>query len=416
MIRLLTLTAILGAGPQQPAPAPDSLVGQEGEHLRVFLVTYGQGDVFWESFGHNALWIQDQEAGTNLAYDWGVFTFDDEFLPRFLKGTMMYGMGRNDALRAAAFYQQVNRTVHVQELALTGPQKVELQRRVRENYADPTYRYDYFLDNCSTRVRDMLDVVLDGALSDATKGVPDETWRFHTRRLTQHNLPLWAGLEMLLGNPGDAPIRRWDALYVPMELEEALREVTVPSSGGGSRPLVASERSFYDAERPAEPEAPAGFHWVFLVIGAGLGVLLGGLGRWAGAGRGAVSRVLLGLGGGAWSLLAGVAGVLLVLVWFTDHIWMYWNENLFQFNPVSLAVAALLPVALWRGRWGGVRRWAAVAAGLSVAGALLQILPGLDQGNGELIALALPVHVGLWWGLRGQREDPERDSERHDVS
>ena len=271
-----------------------------GGGLRVYLVTYGQGDAIWEPFGHNALWFHDPVAGTDIAFDWGVFTFDSDFLPRFLRGTMMYGMAASDALRAADYYESVNRRVGVQELALTPEQANELYLRVRENYQDPTYRYDYFVDNCSTRIRDMLDLVLGGAIREATAGQPEHTYRYHTRRLTQHDLPLWAGLDLLLGNPGSDPISRWEALFTPLELEEALREVNVPAPGGGTRPLVASERTVYEATRPPEPEEPAGFHWVFLVAGLVVGSALWG---WGGGRR--RDRPLLG-GGWVWRVGPGL--------------------------------------------------------------------------------------------------------------
>jgi hypothetical protein len=42
---------------------------------------------------------------------------------------------------------------------------------------------------------------------------------------------------------------------------------------------------------------------------------------------------------------------------------------------------------------------AKVAGGLAIAGLLAQVLPGFDQVNGEVIAVLLPAHVGLAWGV-----------------
>ncbi len=393
LMALLQLAApVHGQEPNPPTGTP------AGDHLDVYLVTYGPGDRVWEPFGHNAIWIRDRRTGTDLAYNWGVFSFNEvDFVPRFLKGTMMYRMAASDAHATARGYESLNRSVHVQELALTGSQKVDLERRVRANLEDPVYRYDYFLDNCSTRVRDMLNAVLGGAIETATTNVADETFRFHTRRLTQHDLAIWTGIDLLLGNPGSRPISRWESLFVPMELQEVVGELEIAVPGGGRMPLVASEEVVFEAVRSAEPETPTGIRWQLPLFGLALGGLLVWLARGWKRGSGG-ARLALGLTAAAWCLLAGIIGVVLVLVWFTDHVWMYWNENLLQFSPLSLVLLAFLPGAL-RGSGQRAARWAAVVAGLAVLGFVIQVFPGVDQGNGELIAAALPVHLGLAWAL-----------------
>jgi hypothetical protein len=80
----------------------------------------------------------------------------------------------------------------------------------------------------------------------------------------------------------------------------------------------------------------------------------------------------------------------------------YRNENLFQVNPLLLALAVLVPLGLARS--GRAGRWARALAlglvGLSLLGLVLQVLPGFDQVNGQAIALALPIHIGVAVGVR----------------
>ncbi|MBW3629032.1 MAG: hypothetical protein KY464_07010, partial [Gemmatimonadetes bacterium] len=101
-----------------------------------------------------------------------------------------------------------------------------------------------------------------------------------------------------------------------------------------------------------------------------------------------------------WALIIGTGGILLVALWtLTDHQVAHRNENLFHFDPLTLGLILLLPAAAYGARWA--RRPAFLLAGavaaLSLLGFLLQPLPGLDQSNGEIIALILPVHVALAW-------------------
>ena len=58
-----------------------------------WLVTVGPGDAVWERFGHSLLWIHDPEHGTDEAYNYGLFSFEQEhFLLRFVMGHMDYWM------------------------------------------------------------------------------------------------------------------------------------------------------------------------------------------------------------------------------------------------------------------------------------------------------------------------------------
>jgi hypothetical protein len=89
----------------------------------------------------------------------------------------------------------------------------------------------------------------------------------------------------------------------------------------------------------------------------------------------------------------------MVLTWtVTDHAFMYRNENLLQLSPLSLALVPLLPRAARR---AGPMAWrlAAAIVALALLGVALKVLPGFRQVNGEFVALALPVHLGLAWGL-----------------
>jgi hypothetical protein len=42
---------------------------------------------------------------------------------------------------------------------------------------------------------------------------------------------------------------------------------------------------------------------------------------------------------------------------------------------------------------------AKVVGGVAIAGFCAQVLPGFDQVNGEVLAVLLPAHVGLSWGV-----------------
>jgi hypothetical protein len=363
-------------------------------------VTIGQGDLVWERFGHNALLFQNQVTGAEVAYHWGIFNFfSEDFIPRLIEGTMLYGMGPSDFRPSLQSYREDGRPVWVQELALTPTQERELLALVEENYLPENrhYRYDYYRDNCSTRLRDALDHVLDGRIED--RFATDTTafsFRWHTRRILQEMPAYYLGIQLVLGPMADRPITLWEEMFLPPTLQEHIGELQVPDGLGGYRSLVVSEGEILASDRGPPPAAPPFALPLFLLVGLLWGGGIFALGR-DGEGMPLARRVGLLVLGGGWSLVAALAGALLLGAWiFTDHEFWYANWNLLQVNPLFLP----LPIAflvLLSGK--GFPRWASrltVALGLlSLLGLLLELLPGLGQRNAEFLALALPVNLGL---------------------
>jgi hypothetical protein len=359
----------------------------------------GVGAAVWERFGHNAIVVEDLRTGTDLAYNYGMFSFRQQnFLLRFLQGRMLYWMAGYPADEEVPRYIAAERSVWQQELNLTPAQRIAIRDYLKTNAlpSNAYYRYDYYRDNCSTRVRDAIDHVVNGAFRNQMNGPASGSFRFHTLRLMTHNLPLYTGLMLVLGPRADAPVTKWDEMFLPFKVREYLREVRVPDSTGALVPLVNSERTVYESTRYPVPKAPP--HWMqgFLALGA----LLGGTFWWGGVAgrRSAPARWALLAGGTLWSFLTGVAGLILGGLWaFTDHIIASHNENLLQATIFALALAAVLP-ALLKDRPAAVavaRLLAAGVGGCAIAGVLLKLLPSFGQVNGQVLALFVPANLGL---------------------
>src|SRR6185437_12821667 len=133
---------------------------EPGSQFTVYLVTAGQGDAIWEKFGHTAIWIHDSVSGSDVAYNWGIFDFAQPgFIRRFLQGHMIYWMAPFNDPRMIRQYIAANRSLWVQRLHLSPTQRNTLHDFVAWNAREENkyYRYDYYRDNCSTRVRDVFD-------------------------------------------------------------------------------------------------------------------------------------------------------------------------------------------------------------------------------------------------------------------
>lgn len=425
------LLCALAAGAAAPRPAeaqhPASLQLTEGDTARsVWLMTMGPGHRVWEKFGHNALWIHDPDTGSDEVYNWGIFDFAQEaFFARLLFGHMRYRVASVDLARTLWFYRLQERTVRVRRLRLTPEQMAEVDRMARTAVLPENrfYGYDPFRDNCSSRVRDLLDRALDGRLRALTDTVPTgTTYRGHTRRLLQHVGWAYAGIMTMLGETTDRPISAWEEMFLPLRMEARLAELPVGEGAADTVPLAGPPHVLHRASGPGAPASVPGFHLGWAAGGVAGGLLLFGLGALAGRGSRAAAGAFVVLGG-LWSLLAGLLGALMVFGWaFTGHWYVYRNENLLPLGPLSLALVALLPRAVLGrspGRWAARMAWAVAA--LAVIGVLIQPLPAFGQVNGEVLAMAAPLQVGLALGLsrarRGSAAEPSgtRGPERQEA-
>jgi hypothetical protein len=397
--RLAALAAMLAGTlhAQQPAPGDSAVSVQAG------ILTIGPGAEVWELWGHNTIVLADRADGSSKSYNWGLFDFHQEdFILRFARGKMWYSMGSRPTDRDVALYAYRDRSMVLQALALTRPQADSLRAFLlwNDTEANRHYHYNYYLDNCSTRVRDAIDRALGGQLRRQFDTVPSgHTWRWETRRILGGNLPLYIAVNLALGHPVDTEMTAWQSMFLPVRLEEYLRTVQV-SGLAGPVPLVRAEEQLNVSRTFREATAPARTWPVLLalgVLGGAMLALLGALGRTSRA-----ARRVFGTLAAAWSFVAGVLGVVLIGLWFfTDHWSAGRNENVLLLTPLSLGLVVLLPLALktpdrWRAAAG---RLALLVASLSVLALAIKALPWFHQYNLELIGLILPVHLGLRVGL-----------------
>ena len=402
----LSLATVLDGQPipqsPQAAPTPAASTAEPGSNLTVYLLTLGWGDVVWERFGHNAIWIQDRTRGTDVTYNWGMFDFNQpQFLRRFLTGDTRYWMEAIDLEPMLRHYRERNRSILAQELNLTPAQRLKLQQFVEWNARPENkfYRYDYYRDNCSTRLRDAIDHALSGQLQLATvTRMTPGTYRWHTQRLMKGDVPLYTGITLALGRPADRPLSVWEEMFLPVRMANSFRGVRIADSAGTQIPLVRSERALFMSGRAPEPADPPNYFPWFVAVGIIVAGALIILVRAAEGGHRVAFFAATALST-LWSLVAGVAGTALVIVWlFTRHYFMSRNENLMHMDPLSIALAVLIPLAVYGSRGvSRARKLSGFVAALSLFGFVLQGIPYFSQKNGEIIALALPINLAVWW-------------------
>lgn len=370
---------------------------------RAWVLTLGPGDHPFFKFGHNAIWIEPPGGGGQV-YNFGTFAFDSPALiPKFIMGRFYYWLSVASLEETLWVYREANRTIEAQELDLTPAEAHELARRLDENArpANREYLYDYFVDNCSTRVRDAIDGALGGALARALDVPGTQSYRAHALRLTADVPWEYTALDFALSGRTDFAPTRWQESFVPQVFQQALREVKL-ARPEGEVPLVKREVVLHPAPGRLPPleRPPARTRW-FLLSGLFVAAFVYGAARLAHRHRAA--RVALG---GTLALLGGVvgfAGAFLLFVWLaTNHTSSQANENLLLAPPWLLALAVWgLGVARGRPRalhrtYGLVRLTLLV----SLAGVVLKLLPGFRQETLHFQVFFLPVWLAATVGLK----------------
>lgn len=373
-----------------------------GDGLSVILVTIGQGAAVWEKFGHNALWFHDPAQGIDVAYNWGIFDFAQPgFLRRFLTGDTRYWVEGYPGEALVDFYRESDRTVTLQRLNLTPAQARRALDYSRRNALEENkyYRYDYFRDNCSTRVRDVIDYAVGGTVRRATAGaLTSRTYRSESVRLVDDLALTQLGITAALGQPADRRLSVWEGMFIPMTMRDALRLVRVPAAGGAV-PLVAQERVVYESRTQRERGTVPALWLGYLAVGLFLALEFAAVAGLATRSRlvDAVFRFEVGL----WALITGILGLALLLAWTsTRHVFWFRNENLLLFNPLSLYLAVVAPLSYWKPRFTRAAAWiAAVIAALGLVALVLKLVPGFSQQNLALILLLAPAHAAIAFGF-----------------
>jgi hypothetical protein len=396
---LLLVPLLAWARVSAPTPGP-STAG-----LEIWLVTVSPGDDIASRFGHTVLWVRNRGSGRERIYSYGLFDFGPKMLPQFLTGRLWFRAGELPPASVFEDFRVLAREVRAQRLDLPPDRRLEMVRALEWTVRPENrrYLYDHYFDNCTTRVRDLLDRSTGGELRRQSQDQARLTLRDHTRRYIQSNPVLDIVLNLWMSAPVDAPITRWEEMFLPAELELAVDRLRVASRDGTSKPLVAERVVIHSSSRPPVPDEPNEARYLY-----GAAALLAGgsfvaLARRHEVTRSRRSRIALGLTQATIGAVLGLPGLIVVLSWFTNHTLAYWNQNVCFANPVTFALLPLgLAVALGSERAGRWTHWSWSILGAStMIGLGLEMVPGIAQANGEVVAsyavFNLIVASGMLW-------------------
>ena len=126
-----------------------------------YLMTVEPGSEFWSVYGHTALVIDNQ------VYGFGVFSFEQEdFYQSFIRNEMTYMVGHTELSDEVYWAETDGRKLTLLPLNLSEEAQDDIMAYLRWHFKpeNETYAYDYFLQNCATKIRDLLDRAMSGDL------------------------------------------------------------------------------------------------------------------------------------------------------------------------------------------------------------------------------------------------------------
>ena len=319
----------------QPTHAQSQLP-RLGESSKISLLTCGSGGELYSVFGHSALWVYDPVRGIDRIYNYGTFDFDTpNFYIRFIEGNLEYKLSINQFSYFFEEYVQENRSIFEQVLNLYPAEKQRLFELLEENYRPENryYRYDFFWDNCSTRIRDIVWIATNNRF--LLPDMIDEGKKLTYRQLLKPYLDkspwLQTGMFLLLTRGADSVASPGNTMFLPEHMERLFRQA---SSVDGER-LVATEKEIFHSVKVVYPKGLMSHTWILPAMV--LLLLLASLYfEKSYSFRNKLLDTIL-------FLLAGIMGILMTFMWLgSKHLVTHGNLNLVWTFPLLLAVAVLV--------------------------------------------------------------------------
>ena len=304
--------------------------------IRISLLTCTPGQELYSTFGHSAFRVVDSVNNADLVFNYGTFDFyDPKFYNKFVKGKLLYFVSIDTLPSFLAEYDYYKRGIIEQAINIPCIEKQKLIAALFENAKEENkyYRYDFNYDNCTTRLRDMLEKAAGRQLE--TKNIlpkPGTTFRNLIHVYLDRGGQQWSklGIDMLLGNPMDKKVTNREAMFLPDYLLMAF-----DSSELNGQTVVQEKKillNYFESYKTKSGITP------FIVFGV-LFLLIAALSFF----RRNSWNLFFKIFDFFFFIMVGLIGVLILFMWFgTEHAMCKNNFNLLWALPTHLPIAFML--------------------------------------------------------------------------
>ena len=315
------------------------------DNAQISILTCSKGDDLYNTFGHTAIRVKDDLNGVDDIFNYGMFSFGGSefkdqlsFGVKFVRGKLEYWLGVQSYGQFVKSYQYQERWVYEQVLNLSQEEKQHLVNALIINYEpeNRAYRYDFFFDNCSSRVRDILVDAVGPVFGDKNSPIHEPTDKSFIDLIDPYIAPkpwLDLGMDIMLGLPSSRKASKYEFMFLPYHLMEQI------SAADG---LVAQEG--YLIEFPERDITKKEFHlftpfFVFTLILLAVSLVtyrnFKANKHWFW-----LDRILL--------FISGLMGSLFLFMWLgTDHLPAHVNLNMFWALPFNIIAFAMVKNKKW---------------------------------------------------------------------
>jgi hypothetical protein len=190
----------------------------------VSLITYTPGEELYQAFGHSAIRVRDDFLGMDRLYNFGVFDFETaNFYVKFAHGDLLYQLAVSSSEEEIRIVEAYGQGVSELPLNLSLAQRQAFFEALEINLLPENrfYRYDFILDNCSTRLRDVIERITGSpvVLQDAGK----QTFRQMLNPYFDRIPWVGFGVSLLLSVGTDRQASPREACFLPRDLERAVQ-------------------------------------------------------------------------------------------------------------------------------------------------------------------------------------------------
>ncbi len=318
LLRFLFLLCVTVAFSQKNIP----------NNTQISVLTIGPGNNLNDAFGHSG--VRLKTSYSDIVYDFGRYNFEDpNFYLNFARGKLNYLQGKANYNNLVNFYKQQNRSIKEQTLNLSAEEKQSVYTFLETNYAknQGAYLYDFFYDNCATKIRDVIENATNGNIDYQLPGnYEDKTFRTLIQDELHPNTWGSLGIDIALGAIIDRTATPREHMFLPKNIHAFYSKATI-----NNRQLVSNSKTIINSDTKFK-------NGTFLLSPIFVLSLIAILIIYITFNDHKKQRRTKGLDAFI-QLILGVIGILLTLLWLgTDHTATGYNYNLLWAFPLSLVM------------------------------------------------------------------------------
>ncbi len=313
--------------------SPNGFSQTDSCNLRISLLTCTPGEDLYSTFGHSAIRVTDAVSHSDIVYNYGTFNFEEPgFYTKFIRGKLTFYISTDEFDSFLLSYQYENRGITEQVLNLTCAEKYNMLLLLQTNLMPQNrfYKYDFTFDNCTTRLRDLIEKATAYQVHFPEILHASATFRDLIYEYLDYNDKQWSklGIDVLLGRRLDVKMQPREVMFLPDYLMLSFDSATIEG-----RRLVQEKNNLINIDtRPKERNYVADPIFIFTCLL--LIIIFLSFSK-----NNSVKRILIAFDG-FLLFITGLLGILIIFMWTgTDHLMTKDNYNLLWAWPTNVIAA-----------------------------------------------------------------------------